>query len=93
MYSTIELVLQIVIDNDLKAGGKLVICNGNPHQLMNITGSSFWHSNHLAFHFDIALLQNCVRSAGDPILQKIFQLLRKLTPSDEDEKDWIVNGI
>ena len=41
LYSTIELVLQHVMDNDLKAGGKLVISSGDPHQLMNITGSSF----------------------------------------------------
>ena len=72
MYSTIELVLQHVMDDDLKAGGKLVISNRNPHQLMNTTESKFWLYNHLAFHFDVALLQYYVRSASDPILQKIF---------------------
>ena len=72
MCLTIELVLQHVMDNDLKAGGKLVISNGDPHQLMNTTGSRFWLSNHLAFHFDAAFLQHYVRSASDPILQKIF---------------------
>ena len=86
MCSTIELVLQHVMDNDSKAGERLVISNRNPHQLKNTTKSKFWLYNHLAFHFDVALLHHYVRFASDPILQKILQLLRKIKPLDEDEK-------
>ena len=92
-YSTIELVLQHVMDNDLKASGKLTISNGDPHQLMNIGGSSFWLSNHFTFQHDVALLQHYVRAASDPILQKILHLLRKIKPLSKEEKDWIVNSI
>ena len=76
MYSTNELVLQHLMDNDFKACGKLVTSNGDSHQLMNIKGLSFWLSNHLAFHVDIALLRHYVRSASDPTLQNILQLLK-----------------
>ena len=85
MDSTIKLVLQYTMHNDLKSGRKLVVRNGVPHKLMNMAGSSFYPSNHLDFHFDVALLQHYVRLASDPILQKIIQLLRKITPLDEDE--------
>ena len=49
LYSTVELVLQHTMNNDLKAGNKLIISNGDPHQLLNINGSSFWLSNHFIF--------------------------------------------
>ena len=49
LYSTIEIVLQHIIKNDLKAGGMLIISNGNLFQLMNITSLSFWLSNHFIF--------------------------------------------
>ena len=42
MCLTIELVLQYVIDNDFKDSGKLVISNGDPHELMNTTWLSFF---------------------------------------------------
>jgi len=48
-HSTIELVLQHVIENDVKADIKLVINNKDPYQLMNITESSFWLSNYFVF--------------------------------------------
>ena len=63
--------------NDLKAGGKLVIINGDPHQLMCTTGYISCLSNNLAFQFDVVLLHHYVRKASDPFVQKIIQLLKK----------------
>ena len=77
LYSTLEIVLQHVMKNDLKVGGMLIISNGNPFQLININGSSFWLSNNFHFQYDVALFNHYVRSADDRILKKILQLLRK----------------
>ena len=70
-----------------------MISNGDPHQLMNITGSSFWLSNHFTFQFDVALLEHYVTSARDPVLQKILKLLRKITPLEKDEIDFAVDSV
>ena len=61
-----------MIENDLKASGKLVISNRDLYQLMNIIGSSFLLSNHFTFQFNVALLEYYVRSVRDPVLQKIL---------------------
>ena len=93
LYSTLEIISQHIMDNNNRSGGKLILCNGDPFQLTNISGSSFWLSNHLLFNFDVALLQHYVRSATDPILQKILQLLRKSSKLDQNEREYIINNI
>ena len=58
---------------------------------MNIKGSSFWLSNHLLNYYDVAMSKHCVRSAGDPILQNMLQLWRKIDGLEDDEIDKVTN--
>ena len=41
LYSTLEIISQYIMDNNNRSGGKLILCNGDPFQLTNISGSSF----------------------------------------------------
>ena len=83
-YSIMDHVMKYLLNNDLSIGGKLVIADGDPHQLSPITGDLIWMSSHLLFSFDIFLLKCYVRSSSDSVLQIILEIMRKPNVSHEE---------
>ena len=86
IYSMIDNAMKYLINNDLSMGGKLVLADGDPHQLSPVTGSLIWMSNHILFSFDIMILRHYVRSSGDSVLQSILEIMRKSDVNDDEIK-------
>ena len=86
IYYISDNSMKHLIKNDLSMGGKLVLADGDPHQLSPVTGSLIWISNHIFFSFDIMILRHYVRSSGDSVLQSILEIMRKPNINDNEIK-------
>lgn len=95
MYGIIDGVLRKVCDNNLPAGGRFIIANGDYRQLCPIDGDPFWASSLLVSNFKVVSLKHFVRCASDATLQRIlcdFDNLELTTDERERIADDIVRN-
>jgi hypothetical protein len=85
MFSSLDMIMQKVMNNNLPWGGKLLIASGDHKQLSPIDGHPIWTSPHMLTTFTMLRLNNYVRSAEDPALQRAIDLIRVSCPTPADK--------
>ena len=76
MLSTLDIILQRVLNTDIFMVGVIIISTMDHTQLQPINGRSFLLSTHVISCFKMAKLQSPVRVAGDVDFQKLQAIIR-----------------
>lgn len=83
LFATIDIIVRHVKESNAFFGGMLLISSMDPRQLLPVTGLPLMMSMSIITEFTFTELRESVRAANDKNLQRICELSRTLTWTDE----------
>ena len=84
MFCALDLVLQIVMENSLPWGGKLLMCSGDAKQLPPISGQPLWSSIQMCTVMSVVVFTADVRARDQELRWLNDQCRRQLTSQEAE---------